>query len=79
MTPTLRDALAAARINRLKARIARDWAQRQREAEAEAEPGEHPVCPGCGKRHAPGLAGLLQALGRIDDDDAPPAPDKAHH
>lgn len=82
MTPTLRDALAAARINRLKARIARDWAQRQRQREAEAaadDAGDLPICHGCGKRHAPGLVGLLQALGRIDDDDAPPAPDKAHH
>lgn len=75
MNTTLRDALAAARINRLKARIARAWAQRQREAEA----SEHPICEGCGKRHAPGLVGLLQALGRIDEDDAPPAPDKSHH
>jgi hypothetical protein len=78
LTPTLRDALAAARINRLKARIARTWAQRQRDAEAD-DAGDLPICPGCGKRHAPGLVGLLQALGRIDEDDAPPAPDKAHH
>lgn len=55
--------------------MARAWAQRQREAEAEA----FPICEGCGKRHAPGIAGLLHALGRIDDDDAPPAPDKSHH
>ena len=75
MTPTLRDALAAARINRMKTRMAMAWAQRQREAEAEA----FPICDGCGKRHAPGLVGLLQALGRIDDDDAPPATGKAHH
>lgn len=75
MTPTLRDALAAARINRMKARMARSWEQRQREAEAEA----FPICEGCGKRRAPGLVGLLHALGRIDDDDAPPAPDKSHH
>lgn len=74
MTPTLRDALAAARINRLKARIARAWAQRQREAEAEA--GDHPVCPGCGKRHPPngGLAGLLRVLGGADEDEATPQP-----
>lgn len=45
----------------------------------QAEASEHPVCDGCGKRHAPGLVGLLQALGRIDDDDAPPATGKAHH
>ena len=69
MTTTLRDAMAAARINRMKARIARAWVQRQREA----EPSEHPVCPGCGKRHARGLCGFLP------DDDAPPAPDKSHH
>ena len=78
MTPTLRDALAAARINRLKARIARTWAQRQREAEA----SEHPICEGCGKRHAPrvGLFDLLRGgFVAVDEDDAPPAPDKAHH
>lgn len=31
MTTTLRDAMAASRINRMKARIARAWAQRQRD------------------------------------------------
>lgn len=67
MTTTLRDALAAARINRLKTRMARAWAQRQREIEA----GDHLVCPGCGKRHPPpGLAGLLRVLGGADEDEA---------
>lgn len=71
MTPALRDALAAARINRMKQRAARSWALRQREAEA----SEHPICEGCGKRHAPGLVGLLQALAQVEDDDTPsPAP-----
>lgn len=85
MTPTLRDALAAARINRLKARIAKDWAQRQRQRQREAEAddaGDLPICPGCGKRHAPrvGLFDLLRGgFVAVDDDDAPPAPDKAHH
>lgn len=71
MTTTLRDALAAAHINRMKQRAARSWALRQRDAES----AEHPICQGCGKRHAPGLAGLLQALAQVEDDDAPsPAP-----
>ena len=74
MTTTLRDALAAAHINRMKARIARDWERRQRDAES----AEHPICRGCGKRHAPGLAGLLQALARVDDDDAPAAAPVSH-
>jgi hypothetical protein len=77
MTPTLRDALAAARINRLKARIARTWAQRQREAEAD-DAGDLPICPGCGKRHAPRV-GLFDLLRGDVDLDAPPAPDKSHH
>ena len=75
MTTFLRDQLQVARLNLMKARQRHAWAQRQREAEA----SEHPICEGCGKRHAPGLVGLLQALGRIDEDDAPPAPDKSHH
>lgn len=71
MTHTLRDALQAARINLMKSRAARSWARRQLDAES----AEHPICQGCGKRHAPGLAGLLQALAHVDDDDAPsPAP-----
>lgn len=75
MTPTLRDALQAARINRMKQRAELAW-QRQREA----EPSEHPVCPGCGKRHPRGLLDLLRGeLVAVDDDDAPPAPDKSHH
>ena len=68
MTPTLRDALAAARINRLKARIARAWAQRQ----CAAEEADLPVCAGCGKRHAPaspGLMKLIHLIGREEDDE----------
>lgn len=74
MSTFLRDQLQGMRINRLKARMARAWAQRQREAEAEA--GDHPVCPGCGKRHPPngGLAGLLRVLGGADEDEATPPP-----
>jgi hypothetical protein len=71
MTHTLRDALQAARINLMKSRAARSWSRRQRDAES----SEHPICEGCGKRHAPGLAGLLQALAQVDDDNTPgPAP-----
>lgn len=74
MTTTLRDALQAVRINRMKARIARDWERRQRDAES----AEHPICPGCGKRQARGLLDLLRGE-FLPDDDAPPAPDKSHH
>ena len=76
MTPTLRDAMQAVRINRMKQRAEIAW-QRQRR---EAEPSEHPVCPGCGKRHPRGLLDLLRGeLVAVDDDVPPPGPDKSRH
>jgi hypothetical protein len=70
LTPTLRDALAAARINRLKARIARAWAQRQREAEA-----SECNCFACLIRRGmvPGIRLPTEA------DHVPPPADKSHH
>ena len=59
MTSTLRDALQAARINRLKTSMARAWRERQN--------AEFPVCQGCGARHAP-LVDVLRALGGQDDE-----------
>ena len=72
MTPTLRDALAAGRINRLKARIALAWAQRQREAAV--EPAEC-NCFACLIRRGmvPGIRLPTEA------DDVPPPADKSHH
>lgn len=63
MNTTLRDALQAARINRLKTRMARAWRERQN--------AEFPVCQGCGARHAagPGLVRLIHLIGREEDDE----------
>ena len=68
MTSTLRDALQAARINRLKTSMARAWRERQN--------AEFPVCQGCGARHAP-LVDVLRALG-WQEDDAPAVPPTTH-
>ena len=69
MTSTLRDALQAARINRLKTRMVRAWRERQSV--------EFPVCQDCGARHVPGLGSVLRALG-WQEDDAPAVPPTTH-
>lgn len=68
MTTTLRDALQAVRINRMKARAAKAWQQR-RKALAEAEPGEC-NCFACLIRR--GLVAGVRL--RTDADDEPQAP-----
>lgn len=72
MTHTLRDALQAVRINRMKQRAEIAW-QRQRR-EAAADPGEC-TCFACQIRRGlvPGVRLSTEA------DDEPPAPDKSHH
>lgn len=70
-SPFLRDQLAAARINRIKTRVAQNWQRKQSE--------QFPICESCGKRHPPsahgGLVGLLKALSSRseEDDDQQPA------
>lgn len=64
MTTTLREALAAAHINRMKARAAKAWHRTQR-----------PNCAGrSGDSPFAGLAEVLRALNDSDDPQAPAAP-----
>ncbi len=62
MTPTLRDALQAVRINRMKARAAKAWHRTQ--------------CPNCrdGRSTFAGLDAVLRALNDSDEPQAPAAP-----
>lgn len=67
MTTTIRDAMAAARINRMKTRVAKSWAARQ----IQADP-----------RECQCLACTLKRTLRVADlsgDDEPKAPASASH
>ncbi len=68
MTTTLRDALQAVRINRMKQRAEMAW-QRQREAAAQAEPGEC-TCFACQIRR--GLVPGVRLSTEADDEPAAP-------
>jgi hypothetical protein len=67
MTPTLRDALAAARINRMKARAAKAWHRTQ--------------CQNCRGAYEQAVRPLVDLLRGefLPDDDAPPPADKSRH
>ena len=68
MTPTLRDAMAAARINRLKTRVAKSWAARQIQADLlECQ------CLGCK------LQRTMLRVANLSGDDEPKAPASASH